>query len=465
MSLETIFALADRSPEAPAFISGDTVLSRRQLVGRIALISEALLPSSPIVGLMADDGVDWVAAMLALEALGRTIVPIPTFFSSGQLGHIIADAGIETIVSDEGTAQLLSGTGIETVTIPEGAPDGKLPELSAGSKQILYTSGSTGTPKGVELPADHLWSRASALAGAVEATEADRYLSLLPLSLLLEQITAIRAPLLVGARTFFAPGPTADPRAMIEASEIHRPTVTTLVPELLKLWVVGLKSAGLRAPDSLRFVAVGGAPVPDLLAEEAWALGLPVHEGYGLTECGSVVTLNHPGKRLPGTVGTPLKDTSIRIEDGEIVIHGATVMPAAGMKWHTGDLGEIDAEGFLKVHGRKDSRLQLASGRNLQPEWIESLILADPRAIRCLAFGTGRAKPAVILETITPDSAEDLISQRLATLPEYAKPDHVTALPPGGFAALGLITPSGRIRRTAATAHFAGTIKEKELEE
>jgi len=139
----------------------------------------------------------------------------------------------------------------------------------------------------------------------------------------------------------------------------------------------------MRAPESLRFVAVGGAPAPEALVEAAWALGIPVFEGYGLSECCSVVALNRPGARKNGSVGRALPGLKMSIDQQEIIVEGPSVMDGylggtdAGRVWRTGDLGAIDADGYLTVHGRKDNLLVTAAGRNVSPEWIETLLLSD----------------------------------------------------------------------------------------
>src|SRR5471032_2120924 len=112
----------------------------------------------------------------------------------------------------------------------------------------------------------------------VDATAEDRMLSVLPYALLLEQVAGIAVPLSVGASIALCP----DPQSLPVAAESFSPTATVLVPEMLAGWVKWLERSGRRSPASLRFVAIGGAPVPPRLAERAWALGLPVHEGYGL---------------------------------------------------------------------------------------------------------------------------------------------------------------------------------------
>ena len=183
-----------------------------------------------------------------------------------------------------------------------------------------------------------------------------------------------------------------------------------LVPELLVAWVKELQACGNRAPDSLRFIAVGGAPVSPRLATAAWEQGLPVYEGYGLSECSSVVSVNRPDARRAGTVGLPLSGVEVAIDEGEIVVSGPTVMrgyvdePQTSGSWHTGDLGHFDPDGFLIVTGRKDNVIVTAAGRNINPEWVEDIIAADNSVRRCVVVAYERELVALIIPA-TPQSA------------------------------------------------------------
>ena len=153
---------------------------------------------------------------------------------------------------------------------------------------------------------------------------------MLPLPLLLETICSIFIPAMLGAYVHFDTVLAekigrGDAKGISGAFDLKQPTTSVVVPQLLKQWVGELQAAGNRAPSSLRFVAVGGAPVPQQVAEKAWKLGIPVHEGYGLSECCSVVAVNRPGERCSDTVGRPLSGLDVSIDDGEIVVDGPSI--------------------------------------------------------------------------------------------------------------------------------------------
>jgi long-subunit acyl-CoA synthetase (AMP-forming) len=178
--------------------------------------------------------------------------------------------------------------------------------------------------------------------------------------------------------------------------------------------------------------------VPKQVANAAWSLGIPVHEGYGLSECCSVVAVNRPKERRPGTVGHPLSGLSVSIDEGEIVVDGPSVTdgylgqgPADG-PWRTGDLGDIDQDGFLTIHGRKDSLIVTSFGRNVSPEWVETMLLGDMRIAFCAVVGHGAPYLTAVIVPSGPGerwfanaSYQDvlvLISACCFDAPEYAVP-------------------------------------------
>jgi long-subunit acyl-CoA synthetase (AMP-forming) len=292
----------------------------------------------------------------------------------------------------------------------------------------------------------------------------------------LETICAICVPLLAGARTEFDPNLTASiargqPQGLASAFQRRIPTTSVLVPELLSVWLAELTATGERAPANLRFVAIGGAPVATTLAEKAWTMGIPVHEGYGLSECSSVVSVNRPGKRRPGTVGQPLPGLQVSIDDGEIVVDGPTVMLGyqngsdATRPWRTGDMGAFDADGFLRILGRKDNLIVTSFGRNVSPEWIEALLCADDRIAACAVLGHGEPHlRAVIIPSSRgaawfADATEAHVLRELALIcqqaPSYAIPRDFVLVDRNQAAQHNLLTPNGRFRRASLEQAFA----------
>ena len=396
---------------------------------------------------------------LALSFAGKELVPLPAFFSDAQLLHIIRMAQLSHVVSDPRLGERARNLGL--IVCEPGSEDTPSIEPAGDADRIIYTSGTTGQPKGVRLSGRQMLASAAALAQATGANASDRYLSVLPSALLLEQIAGIHVPLSVGAQIHLL-GAGDDSIAM--AAQHANATATVLVPELLAAWLGELQTMERSGPSSLRYVAVGGAPISRQLAAAAWHRGVPVHEGYGLSECCSVVSLNRPGDRRAGTAGRPLPGVQVTIWSGEIVVSGPTVMkgylgaPETDGTWSTGDLGRIAPDGFLIVTGRKDNILVTGEGRNVQPEWIEETIAADRRIRRCVVV----EYQGELVAVITPDDAayawirqqrSTCINASTRNLPTYARPRRYLALRTKSIIRLDLLTPNSRPRR-AAIQHF-----------
>jgi long-subunit acyl-CoA synthetase (AMP-forming) len=327
----------------------------------------------------------------------------------------------------------------------------------------------------VQLTSRQLNASITALAEVSQADTSDRYLSLLPHALLLEQIAGMYLPLAIGASIHVYPQPlAATPGGHITiAAEQSRATATVLVPELLGAWLTELQVHNRIAPAALRFIAVGGAPVAAPLAAAAWQRGLPVYEGYGLSECCSVVTVNRPQSRRAGTVGKPLPGIKVDIDEGEIVVSGPTVMsgyvegPKLAGEWCTGDLGHFDDDGFLVVTGRKDNVVVTAAGRNVSPEWIEQALTADPRIGRCVVVGHHGELVVLLIPrdaALCQDAAalDELVTQAIRGLPDYAKPRRHLALSEQDFKQLDLMTATARPRRREIAQYVAGRGIEKQ---
>ena len=426
-----------------AVSDSEGVIRRRELLARVNGLAADIKSQSGTIGILAPNGIDWVIAQLACALAGKIAVPLPTFFSSGQLGHVVRSASVGLILMTDQTKPLTQQSGVATRLIGDHVAATDQPDPVDGFGQIIYTSGSTGQPKGVRHESGQIAWSAAALATATGATAEDSYLSVLPLPLLLETICSVFIPAMLGANVHFDTALAeqvgrGDAQGISRAFELRRPTASVVVPQLLKQWVGELQAAGSRAPNSLRFVAVGGAPVPRQVADKAWTLGIPVYEGYGLSECCSVVAVNRPGERRADTVGRPLDELSVSIDNGEIVVDGPSITDGylgqepAQRPWPTGDLGTIDQNGFLTIHGRKDSLIVTSFGRNISPEWIETMLLGDLRVAFCAVVGHGESHlTAVIIPSHVGQSwfanagyAEvlDLIADCCSGAPEYAVP-------------------------------------------
>ncbi|HHI82812.1 MAG TPA: hypothetical protein ENJ99_06630 [Rhizobiales bacterium] len=374
-----------------------------------------------------------------------------------------------------------SAKNAQTLPAPSFALTGQqapLPALEkcATGKLVIYTSGSTGQPKGVRLESFQAMWTAITLARITGADSSDKYLSLLPLPMLLEIICAIIIPVLAGGETVFEPDvanavATGDAVNLASAFDRVRPTMSVLVPQLLALYTQQLAAAQTRPPESLRFVAVGGAPLPPAVARAATALHIPFFEGYGLSECASVVAVNCPGANRPGTAGKPLPGLAVEIDKDEIVVSGPPVMDGylhgepAPHRWRTGDVGEIDEDGFLRIHGRLDNMIVTQTGRNIAPEWIEAMLVGDPRIKACAFTPAGKAGAPGMLVILSPAGSrwfadagkadlEQLVQKACETAPAYARPGWVLAVTPDEAQHFGLLAADGHIQRPAIARYM-----------
>jgi len=434
-------------PDCVAFELGEQTLTWQALAARVAGAAVALQQAPDTIGLALPNGPDYVIADLAATLAGKTLVPIPHFFGAGQIAHIIKDAGIKAMIGGADTTvprldHILTTTGTPMAFIP-------------GHRRVIYTSGSSGHPKGVIITASQISASLNALSAAVGTSETDVYLSVLPAAQLLEQICGIFLPVMAGARTVFSPSAMAAlfapaPGALAHAFAKHRPTMSLLAPKLLAAWLGDIDQGGTPPPETLRFVALGGAPASAKMLQKALNTGIPVYEGYGLSEACSVVSMNRIGDNKPGTVGRVLDGLQVDIEAGEIVVSGPTVMQgylhhsAVAKHWHTGDLGHFE-NGRLVIEGRKDNLIVTPAGRNISPEWVETLINALP-SVACSAL-VARADGLTLVIARTAPLGVAQIMPLLAGLPDYARPDRLVLADPRKS---GLIRPAGTPDRAVA---------------
>ena len=254
---------------------------------------------------------------------------------------------------------------------------------------------------------------------------------------------------------------------LIAALDRFRPTSIVTVPQILQVLVEVAGRTGWR-PGYLRHVAVGGAAMPDGAVQLARDLGLPVFEGYGLSECGSVVALNTRRHNRPGSVGRPLPHCIVTLaEDGEVMVSGAratgylgsdediSALPEGPLA--TGDIGCFDADGYLYLLGRKKNMFITAFGRNVAPDWVECELTATPAIAQAAVFGEARPwNVAVIVpraELVAKggihwqDRVSVEIDQINTRLPDYARIRRWLAADHPFLPSNGLLTWNGRLRR------------------
>lgn len=441
--------------------------------------------------LLSPGNLEWALLDLACLESNTLLVPLPTYLSEAQLQHILHAVKPDLIFSNtalqlEGFRQVGHFQSLYGYQCQQ--PDQVL-QLPPDCQKITFTSGSTGTPKGVCLSAATQLQVAQSLVERI-AIKAPRHLCLLPLSTLLENIAGIYAPLLAGGEVLltdefhrgFHGSSLTEPKKLLDLISRTQPQTLILVPELLQLLVLACQQ-GWQAPATLLFIAVGGAVVaPQLLAQAAKA-GLPVYQGYGLSECGSVVALSDlnaatASPEYLATVGKPLSHLQVKIVAGELWVKTpflgylsdfnvqSDVLPREQLPsqqaakaadetlgWvATGDLAMQLPDGRLQIKGRKKNLLISSLGRNIHPEWVESELLKNGLLQQAVLVGDARPYCSALVYCKEPAVSNTQIESWLAqvnlSLPDYARVQRFYRLSAPLSEAKGTLTANQRPKRT-----------------
>lgn len=461
--LHALAERAEKTPDALAF-TGFSQHSQchesiryHTLWERVNEVAEQLLRLSPqCVALRAENCLDWVIVDLAAMLARIPVVPVPMFFSQAQATHTLEQSGADLLLGEwhHWRPELLGQI--------EGLPLWRNRQVHGahrlpGSSKITFTSGSTGQPKGVCLSDGQLANVSMALADAVSReVRGGQHLVVLPLSTLLENITGVYVPILLGATAVVAMGEDVglsgssrfNANQFALALHQYQPGSLVLTPALF-MALVHLVTLNPMLARSLKFVAVGGARVAPALLKRAHTLGIPAYEGYGLSECASVVSLNTPAAHQPGTSGRVLPHVDVKIAaDGEVLVRGNVALGYLGeaftQPWlATGDLGQLDADGFLTITGRKKNQIITAYGRNVSPEWLESEAQVLPVLQNMVVVGEGQSSLTAVVDGNQPEIVVQSLRQLNQRLPDYARIGEVVTVQ-GLKLQPGLYTSNGR---------------------
>ncbi len=316
---------------------------------------------------------------------------------------------------------------------------------------LIYTSGTTGNPKGVMLSHKNLMSNVDATINSVKFTEDETFLSFLPLSHVFERMGGHFSAFSVGASVYYAENIETVPENLVEVKPTIVLSVPRLYEKIHAKIVEGLKTApnikqklfawatkvgrdvstlnlagetipfGLKMQYNLadkiiyskisakvggrlRFFVSGGAPLSQEIAEFFASVGITILEGYGLTETSPVLTCNTEVDKRFGSVGKPLYNIDVKIaNDGEILAKGPSIMLGYFNNkeatnevidkdgwFYTGDIGEIDQDGYLKITDRKKSIIVTSGGKNIAPAPLENAVVASPYVEQIVAIGDKR---------------------------------------------------------------------------
>ncbi|MDX1948320.1 MAG: AMP-dependent synthetase/ligase [Pirellulaceae bacterium] len=510
------------------------------LAGQVAAATAALVrlgvQPGDRVAQVSENRHEWVIADLAIQMSGAIHVPIHAPLAGPQIAwqirHSLAKvallsgpsqaaklaalgedcpANVNWVAFDP-CAERLAGAPIHTwsnvvsaADLAEGIAAGSMSRHRTAPESlatILYTSGTTGEPKGVMLSQHNLASNCLGTIDAFGAVEDDLRLNFLPLSHIFARTCDLYVWIAGGTRMALA----ESRETVIADCQAVRPTYFNGVPHFYDRVYRGLADKGVAQQPGIvkgllggqiRHCCSGGAALPDHLFDYFHGQGVPLLQGFGLSETSPVITVSSEQAYRRGSCGRPIRGVELRIaDDGEILTRGPHVMPgyyanpAATAEvlrngWlATGDLGRIDDGGFLYITGRKKELLATLGGKKVAPVFLEGLLTQDPLVLQALVVGDGRPCLAALVVP-NPDAlraeiaargilvaspAEALahpavralyaerIAARLAGVSHYEQVRRFALLPRGFSIEAGEMTAKLSLRRKVIEEHFAAEI-------
>ena len=454
--------IADRYPDNLALV-GDGGRGKRYTYGELSNLVcrlAAALRHGPYadcteIGILSENRPEWSLAYLAIVAAGKTVVPIDAMLKQNELSRLVAHSGLQTAFVSSRLANLAVGLAdpvrwigldsplddsLEALLAGEPEADREAADISNPLAVLIYTSGTTGAPKAVMLTHANLVSNVQQARDSLRFSHEDVFLSVLPLHHTFEATCGFMAPLFSGASIVYAR--SLKSKEILEDIGANQISIMCGVPLLYEkmyhairrglqaapksrqrlfggmyaaaraAWKIGLKPGGklfrsLREKAglaSVRLFVSGGAAIPPEIAEFFSLIGFTFLQGYGMTECSPVISVNRPDNVEFGSVGPPLQDVEVKIHNpmadgiGEIIVRGPNTTSgyknnpeatAALLKdgWlHTGDLGRM-SKGHLWITGRAKNVIISAAGKNIYPEEIEERLLATDTIMEAVVFG------------------------------------------------------------------------------
>ena len=412
--LQKILAVADTQPTRIAVSDGDQQITYSELCKSLATFRDRLGSLNiQRLGIYLDNSFNWVKSDLAAMGLCIPVIPVPHFFSLSQKLHLVENSEIDALIApinfDRSWCLRFDQVTVidQSLAIYRRTPQGQGHRVAVSSElpnetaKITYTSGSTGMPKGVCLSARLLCDTTHALSQELASLDIKTHLSVLPYSTLLENIAGLYLPMSLGARVYCISSEKlgiqaslqVDAQAFAITYQSVQPQSMIVTPQILQLLchLIMIEAIDVSA---LKFVAVGGSHCSNLLLKRASDLGLPVYQGYGLSECGSVISLSTPQANHLGAVGKPLGHVDVSCDSyGNITVagnqFGRYLKDEGGFpsEIKTGDVGEFSASGFLTINGRSNNMIVLSTGRNISPEWVESELTQQNEIAQCMVYG------------------------------------------------------------------------------
>jgi len=487
------------------------------------------------IALCLKNGIHWVAADQAALGLGFVVVPLYVDDNPENVAWCLENSGARLlVVESSGMAAALAkvstalprvlclaadpGSGYEPLdaVLPRQAPEFEVAPLENGALATLcYTSGTAGRPKGVMLTHGNILANVGACERLRIARPDDVFLSFLPVSHMFERTGGYYLPLALGAKVAY----TRSISQLAEDLASERPTIVFAVPRVFERFAARVNEALAKTPAKkrlfdrvvaaggravrgeagiidrivlallrrrvaepvlarmggrLRLAVLGGAPLDPSIAWLFLGLGLPILQGYGMTEASPVISVNRMEDNVPESVGAPLDNVEVRIgANKELLARGPSVMQgywnnpeATAMTldregWlHTGDLAEI-RDGRIFIRGRLKDVLVLSNGEKLPPQDVEIAILGDQVFEQGVLVGEGR--PFLTLLAVTQETDEKSLihraNERLKSFPRYIRVRRVIATRDPWTVGNGLLTPTLKVKRERVQKKFEPEIE------
>jgi long-chain acyl-CoA synthetase len=463
MLIEPLLKHAGEKPNELAIVDDAGQFTYGQLLAMslnlARLISERSTRST--IGLMLPSGAAFVSSFYGTLMAGKAVVPINFLLGDREIAHVIQDSGIDTVLGIPPLIGRLKDSGVNIIdlhSLPKPGADDKPFSMSLadpGKKPndlavLMYTSGTSGLPKGVELTYHNLQSDVDASIEHAALKKQHVFLGVIPLFHAFGLTGMMLAPIQLGSLTVYIA--RFSPVAAWNAIKKYNVSLMFAVPSMYAA-IAHLKSATADDFKSMYAMLSGGEPLPaSVLQKYRERFGQQLYEGYGLTETSPVVAINVPHCAEFGSVGKPLANVKIRITDedgkplppgaiGEVWLTGpmimkgyhnlpaetAAVMTADGY-FKTGDLGKLDAGGFLHITGRKKDMI-IVAGEKAFPREIEEILMRHDAVADAAVVGRRDPRRGEVIVafvvmkesmTATPETLRDFC--RVEQMPQWKIP-------------------------------------------
>lgn len=450
MLIQSLFENALRHPDAVAIDDERGPTTYAQLAASASALSIYIGQQTTLsrIGLLLPAGSAFVTSFYAALLAGKSVVPINFLLGDREISHVLTDSGIDTIISHPLLAGRLKDKPFKVIDLAQLPPPTAFvaptfPSTQADDPAVLmYTSGSSGQPKGVLLTYGNLQSDVDACIEHAALESRHVFLGVIPLFHAFGMTAMMLAPIQLGAHIVYMGRFSAV--GALEAIRKHKVSLMFGVPSMMAA-LLHLKNASAEDFVSIYALITGGEPLSPALRDGFQTrFGQTLYEGYGMTETSPVICLNVPTSSRVGSVGRPIPGVQIRIADdndqpllqgqpGEIQVHGPMVMkgyhhlPAESELalcpdgfLRTGDIGHVDADGFVFITGRKKEMISIA-GEKAYPREIEDILMLHPAVAEAAVVGKKDASRGEVIaafirlkegQTATPESLREFCREQ-----------------------------------------------------